>query len=184
MSLNPFSYAIESGGSDPSLKPDPRRKGSYYRRIEDIGLALRKLQIDERSETISFLVYYFGCEKLARGIVGIHSRLPAKTAYHHRKPLRLEEIKVAAAALDLAISKEELDWLFADFNQQNLLRSTHSDWTASARHLRNILSHDFGPSNVARIAEHAPFHNPRMKSFLECVPQILAYQKLHFSEVE
>jgi len=168
---------------DSSLKPDPRQKGSYYRRIEDVARALESLQTDKLSETTLFLVYYFGCEKIARGIVGIHGKLPATKAYHHNTRLRLEDIKAAAVALSLSVSQEELDWLFADFNQQNLLRPPTNDWSSSARYLRNILSHDFGPSNVARIAKHAPFHNPKMKLFLECVPQIHAYQHLHFDGV-
>lgn len=168
---------------DPSLKPDPARKGSYYRRIEDVTRALEKLQTDTLSEPVQFLVYYFGCEKIARGMVGIHSRSPARTAYDHKTRLRLEDVKSAAVALGLSVSQEDIDWLFANANQQHLLRSPGVHWTTSARHLRNILTHDFGPSNVAKVAEHAAFHNPRMKSFLRCVPQILAYQRLHFDGI-
>ncbi len=167
---------------DPSLKPDPLRKGSYYRRIEDVALALESLQSDKLSETMLFLVTYFGCEKIARGLVGIHARLPATKAYGHRTPIQLKTIKAAAAGLGLSVLEQDLDWLFADLNEQHLLGPT-SGWTNSARHLRNNLTHDFGPTNVARVAKHAPFLNPKMKSFLGCVPEILAYQCLHFSGI-
>jgi len=130
-----------------------------------------------------FLVYYFGCEKIARGLVGIHARLPATKAYRHGASLQFNDIKVAAVALGLPISEKDLEWLFADFNQQHLLRPPTPDWNNSARYLRNILTHDFGPSNVTRIAKHAPFHNPKMNLFLGCVPTILEYQRLHFAGV-
>ena len=167
---------------DPSLKPDPRRKGSYYRRIEDIARALESLQSDKLSETILFLVLYFGCEKIARGLVGIHARLPATEAYGRGRRIQLKDIKASAAGLGLSVLEEDLDWLFASEKQQHMLRPT-SELTNSARHFRNNLTHDFGPTNVARIAKHAPFLNPKMKSFLACVPEILAYQRLHFSKI-
>jgi hypothetical protein len=45
------------------------------------------------------------------------------------------------------------------------------------------VTHDFGPSNVARVTGHARFHNSRMEAFLACVPAIFEYQKLHFAGV-
>lgn len=165
---------------DPSLKPDPNRKGSYYRRIEDVKRALDSLGADYLSDALQFLAYYFGCEKLARGIVGIHLQWPAMKAYHHRTSLRLDEIKAAAAALGLLVAQDDLEWLFADFQQQSLLRPSTPDWNSSARVLRNTLGHDFGPSNVAKITIHAPFHNPKMRLFLGCVGQVLEYQRIHF----
>jgi len=167
---------------DPSLKPDPRRKGSYYRRIEDIARALESLKSDKLSETMLFLVLYFGCEKIARGLIGIHRRRSATDAYRPGARIQLKDIKASVAGLGLSVLEEDLDWLFASDRQQGLLRQT-SELTNSARHLRNNLTHDFGPTNVARIAKHAPFLNPKMKSFLGCVPEILAYQRAHFSKV-
>ena len=166
----------------PSLKPDPLRKGSYYRRIEDIARALKILQSDKLSETMLFLVLYFGCEKIARGLVGIHARLPAPEAYRPGRRIQLKDIKASAAALGLSVLEQDLAWLFAGDRQQHMLRPT-SAITNSARYLRNNLTHDFGPTNVARITQHAPFLNPKMKSFLGCVPKILAYQRAHFSRI-
>lgn len=167
---------------DPSLKPDPLRKGSYYRRIADVARGLESLQVKGLSDTMRFFAYYFGCEKIARGLLGIHARCPATAAYHHKQGLKLNDIKAAAAAVGLNISQQDLDWLFADFNEQHILKTT-SSCTNSARYLRNLVTHDFGPSNVARVAKHAPFHNPRMEAFLSCVPAIFEYQKLHFAGV-
>jgi hypothetical protein len=167
---------------DPSLKPDPLRKGSYYRRIADVAHGLESLEVKRLSETMRFFAYYFGCEKVARGILGIHARLPATTAYHHNQRLKLSGLKAAAAALRLNVSEQDLDWLFADFNEQHLIQATPS-YTNSARYLRNRVTHDFGPSNVARVTRHAPFHNPRMEAFLSRVPAIFAYQKLHFAGI-
>ena len=134
------------------------------------------------SEAMLFLVLYFGCEKIARGLVGIQARLPAAKAYRHGQPIQLKDIKAAAAGLGLSVLEQDLDWLFADFNQQHLLRTT-SELINSARHLRNNLTHDFGPTSVARIAKHAPFLNPKMSGFLGCIPEILAYQRLHFAGI-
>jgi len=167
---------------DPSLKPDPNRKGSYYRRIEDIGRALNKLDIDRLSPVMQFLAYYFGCEKLARGVVGIHLRWSATKAYAHGTRIRLKEIEAASRALSLTIGMDDLACTFADFNEQSLLHSI-ANVDRSARLLRNNLGHDFGPTNVAHIVERASFHNRRMQAFLGCGAQVLAYQRAQFSTI-
>jgi hypothetical protein len=167
---------------DPSLKPDPNRKGSYYRRIEDVARGLDSLESGKVSATIRFFIYYFGCEKIARGLVGIHSRRPATEVYHHRHSLKLSDIKAAASTIGLTVPSQDLDWIFADIKEQHLLQSTPS-WTTSARCLRNNATHDFGPSNVARVTEHAPFHIPKMEAVLASVPTILEYQRRHFAGV-
>ncbi len=167
---------------DASLKPDPLRKGSYYRRLADVSRGLESLEVNKLSETMRFFAYYFGCEKVARGLSGIHARRPAKDAYHHRQGLKLDDIKAAAAVIGLRIPPQDLDWLFADHNEQHILQTTPS-YMNSARHLRNLVTHEFGPSNVARVTMHVPFHNPRMEEFLSCVPAIFEYQRLHFSGV-
>lgn len=168
---------------DPSLKPDPNRKGSYYRRIEDIERALDKLGVKHLPQAIQFLAYYFACEKLAFGIVGIHSRYPATEAYRSGKRLHLRDIKSAAAALGLSISNQDLDYLFADSKQQGTLQTKSSICNSSARFLRNKLGHDFGPTNVGNVSKHAGFLIPKMTRFLVCTSQVLSYQKKHFSGI-
>lgn len=168
---------------DPSLKPDASRKGSYYRRIEDVSRALERLSASQLVPEMQFVSYYFGCEKIARGIVGIHQRIPATKAYHHRGRLSLGEIKVAALQLGLGISPDRLEWIFADHQEQRLLQSVSPAVCNSARVLRNNLTHDFGPTNVAIITRHASFLNPVLLGFLGCTDQVLSYLRAHFSGV-
>jgi hypothetical protein len=167
---------------DSSLKPDPTRKGCYYRRIEDIDRALNRLDIERLPPAMQFLGYYFGCEKLARGIVGIHLRWPATKAYAHGTRMRLKEIETASKALSLTVGMDDLVCTFADFDEQSLLRAV-AGVDRSARVLRNSLGHDFGPTNVAHIVERASFHNRRMQSFLGCAAQVLTYQRTHFGAI-
>jgi hypothetical protein len=167
---------------DPSLKPDPLRKGSYYRRIEDINRALLKLDTDRLPGAMQFMARYFACEKLARGIVGIHLRWPATRAYSHQTKLLLRQIDAGCRGLALPITPDDIIWIFADFNEQTLLPHTPAGGR-SARVLRNTLIHDFGPTNVAHITESAQFHGRRMTAFLGCANQVLEYQRRSFSSI-
>ena len=169
--------------ADQSLKPDPKRKGSYYRRIEDIYRALKVLDADKLPTVAQFVTYFFGCEKLAHGIVGIHSRSPANTAYRHGTHLKLCKIKSAARALNLSIADNYLDYLFADYTEQGVLRGYDPQHTKSARVLRNTLVHDFGPSNANKVSLHAKFLVPKMTVFLDGSKEVLAYLKQHFGGV-
>ena len=168
---------------DPSLKPDPKRKGSYYRRIEDIDRALKALDADNLPTVAQFATYFFGCEKLAHGIVGIASPSPASTAYSHRTRLELGKVKSAARALNLSIADNDLDYLFAEATEQGVLRGYDPQHTKSARVLRNTLVHDFGPSNANQVSSHAGFLVPKMTTFLDCAKEVLAYLKQNFSGV-
>jgi hypothetical protein len=166
--------------TDPSLKPDSLRKGSYYRRIEDIERALQELEVARLPVATQFITYFFACEKLAQGVVGIVHQLPADKQY--KQKLRLAQIKAAASAMNLPIQMADLDWLFADFNEQRLLIAAAGE-QYSARFLRNRLSHDFGPWNAKDLIEHGPAHIPRMKAFLACTPNVLAFNKANFGYV-
>jgi hypothetical protein len=66
-----------------SLKPDgsPKNRGSYTRRIEDIRKGLDKAGSAYLPPAGLFLFLYYGCEKLAKGIVGIASEWSADDAY-------------------------------------------------------------------------------------------------------
>jgi hypothetical protein len=168
--------------TDGSLKPDPQRKGSYYRRIEDIDRALQRLDVTRLPSATQFLVYFFACEKLAHGLVGIKDRRPAAKAYHHKNRLCLKEIRAAAAALNLPVAPNDLDCLFADHNEQHLL-GPRTSVRASARVLRNTLTHDFGPTNAQNIVEHAAILIPKMINFLDCAKHVLAFQRATFGSV-
>ena len=155
-----------------SLKPDPDLKGSYYRRIEDVERALNKMDANRLPIAARFLVCYYGCEKLAQGIVGVHERCPPAEVYGRGKYLRLSKVKSAVNALSLTISTDDLDRLFK------------MDDPTSARNLRDSLSHNFGPTNVDRVLKHAVGLLPNMDKFLSCAPEVLAYQKAHFASIE
>ncbi len=165
----------------PSLKPDPNRKGSYYRRIEDIRRALKILNPDELPEIFQFATYYFACDKLAHGIVGIDERLDDESAY--KKQPSLKRIKAAAQNLKLPISTDDLTYLFAAEYQQHLVPQSDPRHSVSARFLRNKLAHDFGPTNVKRVQAQADFFIPRMVAFLNCADDTLTYLKANFSDV-
>jgi hypothetical protein len=75
-----------------TFSTDPRVKGIYCRRLSDIRLATGKfstarLPIDSPAR---FLGYYFGCEKLAKGALGIARLWPAEKAFCHKTPLALD----------------------------------------------------------------------------------------------
>jgi hypothetical protein len=166
---------------DTSLKPDPHRKGSYYRRIEDIGRALETLGVAGLPPAPKFVAYFFGCEKLAYGIVGIASNRPAHSQYGHRSRLDLNNIRKATSAMKLRIPVAELDWIFADIKEQHLLVGGLS--VASARVLRNNLTHDFGPSNAGKLVRSSPVLIPMMERFLSCSDDVLAYLQANFAHV-
>ena len=163
---------------DSSFKPDPGRKGSYYRRIEDIQRALDELRAAQLPDAPKFLAYFFGCEKLAQGIVGIHLGRAAADQYRSSNRLRLPEIRAAAAALKLPVTPSDLDDLFADHQIRPLLGSN-----PSARVLRNTLSHDFGPWHVQLLKTQAPMLLPKMLAFLGCDHDVLAYLKSNYAHV-
>jgi hypothetical protein len=168
--------------TDPSLKPDPDRKGSYYRRIEDIDRALQKLDVQHLPPGPRLLAYFFGCEKLAHGIVGICAARPASDQYSHRSRLCLNDIKVAAVTMNLVITPADVDWIFAEYNEQHLLIPAGTA-RASARHLRNNMTHDFGPTNADNLVQHADFLTPKMIILLGCAKDVLAYLHANFQHV-
>jgi hypothetical protein len=163
-----------------SLKPDKGRKGSYYRRIEDIDRALRDLRIEHLPNTIKCLGLYFGCEKLAYGIVGIRLGYKAADAYSHRHYLSLAELENASVALSLPISADDLCYLFADRQELPKLHALHPPCDESARIMRNKVGHDLGPTNVGHVRDRAAFFIPKMAAFLDCSKNVLAHLSAHF----
>src|SRR5436190_19924484 len=97
-----------------SFRPEPELKGSYYRRIEDIWLALERFGVDKvpRNSPAEFIAYWFACEKFAKAIDGIGHHLPAETAFLPARQIRPRTIRSAARKLGLAILPAELDLLF------------------------------------------------------------------------
>jgi hypothetical protein len=149
-----------------SLKPDgsDKNKGSYFRRIEDIQRGLEK--ISALPPGGKFLFLYYGCEKLAKGIVGINAEWEADDAYIQK--LDLNDLKTAASAMQLPVTHTELDVIFLNKRTKN----------TSARYWRNEIAHNFGPSNVDNVIRYSAILNHRMQEFLEkCTPAVLNHLK-------
>src|SRR5712692_10399712 len=149
-----------------SLKPDgsDENKGSYFRRIEDIKKGLKEIDASSLPPGGRFLFLYYGCEKLGKGIVGIKEEWEAEAAYD--RGLELADLKSATKAMKLPVKDGELDTLFLSSSK------------ASARHWRNEIVHNFGPSNVKNVIAHSTVLNQRMHEFLEkSTPAVLNYMK-------
>jgi hypothetical protein len=154
---------------DWSFEPDPDLKGSYYQRLEDIPEALAKFDVTTlpANSPAQFVAYYFGAEKLAKAIVGINDKQPAAIAFHHRVGVRLPETKSAARNMGLSISEADLDALFE--HQSRLPQPS------SAITIRNRLFHDFGPTQVSHIRQHAPRLIPIMVKFIGDLDRVLEH---------
>jgi hypothetical protein len=90
-----------------SYSPDPNCKGSYRRRIEDIQRALDAMEIKRLPPAVQFVAYFFGCEKLANGIVGIAKNQKAKDAYTRNTKINLSCLKKVAPTLGVTFPVDE-----------------------------------------------------------------------------
>jgi hypothetical protein len=160
---------------DPSLKPDPNLKGSYYRRIEDIERAFKKMEAHELPTAARFLVLYFGCEKLAQGIVGVANSVPPDDVFGRGKSPDPNKIKSALTALGLTFPTQDIDHLFAKWNEPTTEKPLREP--ISARDLRDAVVHNFGETNVGFVLSKAALLLPKMEGFLSCRAQVLAHLK-------
>jgi hypothetical protein len=152
-----------------SFDPDPDLKGSYYRRIEDIPRALKKFEVSKLppNSPAQFVPYYFGAAKLATAIVGIKKREPASDAFDpKRRFVDPRDIRRAARMMNLRIPVPDLDVLFKTQTGSN---------PSTAREMRRRLFHDFGPTNVSHIRQHAPQLIPIMVRFIDDIDLVLAH---------
>lgn len=155
-----------------SYSPDPNCKGNYRRRIEDIQRALDAMEIARLPPTVQFVAYFFGCEKLANGIVGIAKGQKAKEAYTHNTRMCLSNLKVVAPTLGITFPADDLQYIFAAKRDP----AVPPPIGTSARLLRNDLAHDFGPTKVSDVGRAAStFFNPKMIQFLACSKQVVTY---------
>jgi hypothetical protein len=161
-----------------SLKPDPDLKGTYYRRIGDIECAFKKMNADGLPTAAKFLVLYFGCEKLAQGIVGVAEGLPPEEVYGPRKTPNPNRIKAAVTTLDLSFAPGDLADLFELRNKPTIERPLQEP--ISARDLRDAVVHNFGPTGVGYVLRKAGVFLPMMDRFLSCRPQVLAYLRANW----
>jgi len=144
---------------DWSFQPDPDLKGSYYRRLEDIPRALTKFEVTAlpANSPAQFVAYYFGAEKLAKAIAGIHLAVPAEDAFDG-VGVRPDKIKSAVEPMGLHISDADIDALF--------VRDEDTKQPDTAREIRNRLFHDFGPTQVCHVRKHAARLMPIMVRFI------------------
>jgi hypothetical protein len=160
---------------DWSFEPSPALKGSYYRRLEDIPLALAKFEMTTlpANSPAQFIAYYFGAEKLAKAIVGINKARSAKNAF--RQNVNHEDTKSAARNMKLEIAQADIDALFE--HQPRLPQPS------SAITIRNRLSHDFGPTQVSHIRQHAPRLVPIMVKFIgDDIDPVLRHLRMLWAE--
>ncbi|WLA68549.1 hypothetical protein [Bradyrhizobium diazoefficiens] len=157
---------------DWSFEPNPDLKGSYYRRLDDIPRALAKFEVTALPANCpaQFVAYYFGVEKLAKALVGINTSKPAKDAFHRRVSVKLPETKSAAHDMGLKISEPELDDLFEP--------QWDREQPSSAITIRNRLGHDFGPTQVWHIHQHAPRLVPIMVRFIDDIDRVLQHLRV------
>jgi hypothetical protein len=166
---------IRSANMDKSTELDwtfsanPRTKGTYSRRLSDIRLATGKFSTAKlpADSPARFLGYYFGCEKLAKAILGVARLWPAERAFDHKTPLDLEQLKTAAKKLGIAFADPDLTKIFG--TQPAPAKPTFG------REIRNRLIHDFGPSNVDHAKAAAKVLTPTMMRFLACEHQTQEY---------
>jgi hypothetical protein len=117
-----------------------------------------------------FLFLYYGCEKLAKGIVGIAAEWEPEEAYEQK--LVLTTLKSAVRTMKLPVSETELDTLFLNSSKK------------SARHWRDEIVHNFGPTNVENVVMHSTTLNQRMHEFLEAsTPVVLNYPKTKYAHL-
>src|SRR5260370_3774675 len=150
---------------------DPNCKGNYRRRIEDIQRALDAMQITSLPPTVQFVAYFFGCERLANGIIGIEKNQKAKAAYSRHTRINLDYLKKVAPSLGITFPVDQLQYIFANEKDPPIPPPIGT----SARLIRNDLAHDFGPTKVFNIGKVADsLFNPKMSQFLGSSEQALA----------
>jgi hypothetical protein len=138
---------------DLGIERDPNKKGSYRRRLDDVLVALAKLQIDKFREEGAFVFYYLACEKVARIMVGLTDKKPGASHFNKIK-IRSSNVMKACASLRSGILKDEIELIF------------RNDKDTACR-LRNQLIHDIGPTHVVQIIQNAARLNNVMKKFIQ-----------------
>ena len=144
------------------------RPGTYRRRLNDAFAALELIKIEKLSAEIAFVFYLLTCEKVAKVMVGIDRGRPGSRAGFRKAAVRPEAVTKAVRKLGClsVISDEKIRLIFANDEKKNRF---------SGYSLRTRLFHDFGPSHVKELTEHAPKLNAAMKQFLKCRGPIISF---------
>lgn len=154
---------------DWTFSTDPRVRDTYCRKLGDIRRATGKFSIEKLpvDSPARFLGYYFGCEKLAKGALGIARLWSAEKAFCHKTPLDLDQLKSALKKLGVLFSDDDLTKIFGTQPVRNK--------PTRGREIRNRLIHDFGPSNVDHAKAAVKTLVPVMRKFLGYDRQIEEY---------
>src|SRR3954452_13703825 len=139
------SLATWSRHLDWTFEPDGTKGGTYYRKIEDIQVGLDELGADNLPEPVRFLAFYFGCEKLAKMMAGIH--LSRNANYATKGFLEIDELRDAISALSINFATGDIEELF--------LSGSSGMSIESGRALRHRLNHEFGPAIVKSVRDRA-----------------------------
>jgi hypothetical protein len=145
-------------------------KGTYFRRINDIELALDKFGADQLSAPAKFVAYYWGCEKLGKAIVGIACERPASDQFPEDMPgpsINNVLVQKKLSKLNIQFDIERLRLLFEP--QKNALKPT------SAMRIRNRLFHDFGPTQVQHVLNNEVTLLPIMLDFLNIRSSLIVH---------
>jgi hypothetical protein len=138
---------------DLAIERDPNKGGSYRRRLNDVFIALKKLEIDKLRDDGAFIFYYLACEKIARIMIGITNRKPGPSHFNSIQP-RSSNILKACTSLTPEIPKKEIESIFRDGK-------------LTACRLRDQLVHDIGPTHVEQIVKNSPHLNGIMRRFIK-----------------
>jgi hypothetical protein len=163
---------LDSTFSTKQLHNGKKVKGTYFRRINDIELALDKFGADQLSTPAKFVAYYWGCEKLGKAIVGIASERPASEQFPEDMsgpPMDNVLVQKKLSKLNIQFDDGRLKLLFEP--QKNVLKPT------SAMRIRNRLFHDFGPTQVDHVVKNARTLFPIMVDFLNLRSSVIAHLK-------
>lgn len=167
------------------LKPDPERKGSYLRRMNDNLEALAAVKVDSLHPGLQLVLYYAAAEKLSRAIVGIQKQHHnSNTVFTRRHRIELAAIQSASTTLGISPSSPDLAWIFADPSHDPPLPLGPKTASQSARSVRNLLTHDFGPSNLELLAREGKYLTPKLKAFVKCTREVERYLRANFSHLD
>jgi hypothetical protein len=154
---------------DHSFDANPKQTGSYWRAARDIYRALDKeLKVDQLPEPAAFMFYYIGCEKLAKIMKGVVTKKSYAAVFGNRKTPKPKEIKRYLACLGCQFPTGDVEAIF-DPNDPS-----------SARYLRNDFLHEVGPTHAKLLVKGAPHLVPKMRKFIDCIPDVTAHiEKMH-----
>jgi len=165
-----FDYAAyaELAGVRGISCDDPDALGAAWdEALATRGPVVLEVTVDPEIPPLPPHIRWEQAEKMAKAIVGIHKARSAQKAFSRFVSVKLPETKSAARNMRLKITEADLDALFE--------HQTHVPQPSSAITIRNRLSHDFGPTQVSHIRQHATRLIPIMVKFIGDIEPVLKH---------